>query len=184
VLASAVLLGAAILSVKAVNLITVARARLDLDKSELGLMRLVHFVALAYLISAATVAQPWAERTTRIVGGPLGRSLQGMGRNSLLFFAFGSLSSAGGRSLMLAAAALGTPRLAVHFMGLAYTMAAIAGMFALAHRIDRTQLTDIAAHLNGQGQLDDVCGAETELPPGLTLKPCPRLTLPTKSTPR
>jgi hypothetical protein len=119
VLASAVVLGAAIVSVKVVGLNSVARAYLDLDKPELGSARLLHFLGLAYLISAATVARPWAERMGRIVGGTLGRSLQGMGRNSLLFFAFGSLSSAGGRSLMVAATALGTPRLFVQFMGLA-----------------------------------------------------------------
>jgi hypothetical protein len=137
--ASAVVLGAAILSVKAMSLTAVVRAHLDLDKSELGLARLLHFVALAYLISAAAVAQRWAEQMGRIVGGRIGQSLQGVGRNGLLFFAFGSLSSAGGRSLMLAATALGTPHLFVHFIGLVYTTAAVAGMFALVHRIDRTR---------------------------------------------
>jgi hypothetical protein len=138
-LASAVVLGAAILSVKAVGLNSVARTHLDLDKPELGSARLLHFVALAYLISAATVAQRWAERMGRIVSGQIGRSVQGIGRNGLLFFAFGAVSSAGGRSLMIAATTSGTSRLFVHFIGLAYTMAAVAGMFALLHRLDRTR---------------------------------------------
>jgi hypothetical protein len=138
-LASAVVLGAGIFSVKAVGLNSVARTHLDLDKPELGSARLLHFVALAYLISAATAAQPWAERMGRIVGGQIGRSVQGIGRNSLLFFAFGAVLSAGGRSLMIAATVSGTSRLFVHFTGLAYTMAAVAGMFALVHRLDRAR---------------------------------------------
>jgi hypothetical protein len=61
-----------------------------------------------------------------------------MGRNSLLFFALGSVASAGGRSLMSAAYYLAAPHLAVHLIGLVYTATAVIGMFAVVNRMDRT----------------------------------------------
>jgi hypothetical protein len=72
----------------------------------------------------------------------VGQSLQGMGRNSLLFFALGSVASAGGRSLVGAARSLAAPHLSVHLIGFVYTAAAVAGMFALIRRMERTEIGD------------------------------------------
>ena len=94
-LALATILGAAILSMKAMGLRAAALAHLDLDKHDLGLVRLAHFIAFAYVMSAVAMVEPWAARMSRIVGSPVGQSLQGMGRNSLLFFALGTVASAG-----------------------------------------------------------------------------------------
>ena len=85
---------------KAMGLRTAALAHLDLDKRDLGVIRLAHFLALAYVMSTVAVAEPWATHMSRIVGSRMGQSFQGMGRNSLLFFALGSIASAVGRSLM------------------------------------------------------------------------------------
>lgn len=137
-LAAAIILGAAILSIRAMGLKAAASAHLDLDKHNLGLVRLAHFLALAYMMSTVAVVEPWATHMSRVVWTRLGQSFQGMGRNSLLFFALGSVATAGGRSLMAAAHSLAAPHLAVHLIGLLYTVAAILGMFALVHRMHRT----------------------------------------------
>ena len=71
----------------------------------------------------------------RIVGSRMGQSFQGMGRNSLLFFVLGSVASAGGRSLMAVAYSLGEPHHAIRLIGLVYTAAAVAGMFAVINRM-------------------------------------------------
>ena len=138
VLALAIILGAAILSMRPMGLRAVVLAHLDLDKPDLGVMRLAHFLALAYVVSSVAVVEPWATHASRIVGSRIGQSFQGMGRNSLLFFALGSVASAGGRSLTAAAQSLGAPYLSVHLIGLVYTTAAVIGMFAVANRMDRT----------------------------------------------
>jgi len=138
VLAVAIILGAAILSIRAMGLRAVAFAHLDLVKSELGVMRLVHFLALAYVLAAVTAIEPWAARMRRVVESGVGQSLQGMGRNSLLFFALGSVASAGGRSLMGAAHSLAAPYLLVHLIGLVYTAVAVVGMFAVVRRMEPT----------------------------------------------
>jgi hypothetical protein len=63
------------------------RGKLDLDKSQLGLVRLVHFLAVAYLIYAMRLAD-------RLRSLPLYRPLTLLGRNSLWVFVLLSLFSA------------------------------------------------------------------------------------------
>jgi hypothetical protein len=138
VIALAIILGAAILSIRPMGLRAAVLAHLDLDKPDLGVMRLVHFLALAFVMSSVAVVEPWATRTSRIVGSRIGRSFQGLGRNSLLFFALGSVASAVGRSLTAAANSLGAPYLSTHLIGLVYTAAAVIGTFAVVNRMDRT----------------------------------------------
>jgi OpgC protein len=137
---------AAILSIKAMGLRAAGSAHLYLDKHDLGLMRLAHFLALAYVMSAIAIVQPWATAMNRMVGSRMGQSFQGIGRNSLLFFALGSVASTGGRSLMAAAQSLATPHLSVHIIGLVYTAAAVTGMFVVVNRMNRTAyLTGVLA---------------------------------------
>ncbi len=135
VLALAIILAAAILSIKAMGLRADAFAHLDLDKHDLGLVRLAHFLALAYVMSTVATVQPWAAAMRGIVGSRLGQSFQGMGRNSLLFFALGSVASAGGRSLMAAAHSLAAPHLSIHLIGFVYTTTAVISMFAVIDRM-------------------------------------------------
>jgi hypothetical protein len=108
VLALAIIFCAAILSVKAMGLRAVALAHLDLDKRNLGLVRLAHFLALAYVMSTIASVQPLATTMGRIASSRIGQSFQGMGRNSLLFFTLGSVASLAGRCAM--AAAQSSPR--------------------------------------------------------------------------
>jgi hypothetical protein len=63
------------------------RGRLDLDKSQLGLARLIHFLALAYLVYAAGISARLRELR-------LYAPLALLGRNSLWVFALLSLFSA------------------------------------------------------------------------------------------
>jgi len=105
-----------------------ASAHLDLAKQDLGLARLVHFAALAYL---AAVWPAFA----RLVDGAAGRAVQSLGRHGLAVFAAGSLLSAAGQAVLGAFA----PHVSVrveHLVGLAYTLAGIAALFALTRWIE------------------------------------------------
>lgn len=137
-LVAAIILGAAILSVRAMGIKATAMAHLDVGKFDLGLVRLAHFLALAYIVSTVAIVEPWARRMSAILRSPLGQSFQGLGRNSLLFFAMGSVASAVGRVLMAGAHSLGAPHLFIHLIGLVYTVAAVIGMFAVVNRMHRT----------------------------------------------
>jgi hypothetical protein len=100
----------------------------DFGKQNLGLARLIHFGALAYL--AGVVSQAPA-----LVDCRLGSALQALGRNSLAIFAAGSLLSAGGQAIIAVAQRSAHAELATPF-GLVYTFASIAALFALAHRLE------------------------------------------------
>ncbi len=109
-----------------------ATAHLDLAKQDLGLARLVHFVALAYLIATATV---FGRFIAPVVRGAFGNAVQSLGRNSLPIFAAGSFMSACGQAALAAAsphASAGVER----FGGLAYTIVSIAALFAIARWIE------------------------------------------------
>ena len=105
-----------------------ASAHLDVAKQDLGLARLAHFVALAYLIAIAP-------GLTRVIDGRLGRAVQSLGRNGLAIFAAGSLVTALGQAA-LGAAAPHTSEGVEHLAGLAYTLAGVAALFAIARWIE------------------------------------------------
>ncbi len=105
-----------------------AFSRLDLGKQDLGLARLAHFAALAYLIAVAP-------QMKRLVDSLAGRSVQRLGRNGLATFAAGCVISAIGQAALGAAqphSSAGIEELA----GFAYTLAGIAALFALARWIE------------------------------------------------
>lgn len=70
------------------------RGWLDLDKTSLGLFRLVHFLALAYLVEASGV-------TRRLRASVLFSPLSVLGRHSLLVFSLLSLFAAAGQVLVV-----------------------------------------------------------------------------------
>jgi hypothetical protein len=105
-----------------------ANAHVDLGKQDLGLARLVHFCALAYLVAVSP-------GLARLASGRFGLALQRLGRHSLAVFAVGSLLAALGQAL-LAVAAASAPSLVVSGIGIAYTLASVAVLFALARRLD------------------------------------------------
>lgn len=103
-------------------------SRLDVAKQDLGLARLVHFAALAYLVSVAP-------QLKRIVASGPGQAVQALGRNSLAVFASGCVISA------LAQASLGAMRPhssagIEQASALAYTVTGIAALFAIARWIE------------------------------------------------
>ena len=105
-----------------------ASAHLDVAKQDLGLARLAHFAALAYLVAIAP-------GLTRMIDGRLGRAVQTLGRNGLAIFAAGSLITTLGQAALGAAApytSAGVERLA----GLAYTLAGVAALFVIARWIE------------------------------------------------
>jgi len=107
-------------------------SRLDLAKQDLGLARLVHFAALAYLISVAPQVAP---QMKRIVDSAAGRAVQRLGRNGLAVFAAGCVITA----LAQAALGAGQPYFSAgveQLAGLAYTLAGLAALFALARWIE------------------------------------------------
>jgi hypothetical protein len=109
-----------------------ATAHLDIAKQDLGLARLIHFVALAYLIAAATA---FGRFIAPVVRSAFGNAVQSLGRNSLAVFAAGSFMSACGQATLAATsphASAGIEWVA----GLAYTIVSIAALFAVAHWIE------------------------------------------------
>jgi hypothetical protein len=110
-------------------------AHLDLFKPDLGLVRLAHFVVLAYFVSQTRVA---AVERTRI-----GRELQRLGRFSLPIFALGSILSCVGQAVMQAATAQ-IPDWAAA-IGLVYTLFGVLGLFLFARYLERNKPTLHAA---------------------------------------
>ncbi|HEX9170095.1 MAG TPA: OpgC domain-containing protein, partial [Roseiarcus sp.] len=94
--------------------------------------RLVHFIALAYLVATAP---SFGRFIAPVVRGAFGLAVQSLGRNSLAIFAAGSLMSACGQAA-LAAASPHASKGIEQFAGLAYTVASIAALFAIAHWIE------------------------------------------------
>ena len=135
-LSAATLVGAAMIVTNDVGLAPGLRdavmAHLDVTKQDLGLARLVHFIALAYLVATAP---SFARFIAPVVRGAFGHAVQSLGRNSLAVFAAGSLMSACGQAA-LAAASPHAPQGIEQFAGLAYTVASIAALFAVAHWIE------------------------------------------------
>jgi hypothetical protein len=110
-----------------------ATAHLDVAKQDLGLARLVHFVALAYLIAMATMA--FGRFIAPVVRCAFGKAVQSLGRNSLPVFAAGSVLSAGGQAALAVTSSHASAGIE-QFVGLAYTVASIAALFAVAHWIE------------------------------------------------
>ena len=105
-----------------------ASAHLDIGKQNLGLLRLVHFVAISYLAAIASA-------TAQAKFGRLAESLRRLGRHSLPVFVVGSMLAAVGQIAMTIAAAIYSPEVVLG-IGMIYTTAAIAVSFLLARRLD------------------------------------------------
>jgi hypothetical protein len=105
-----------------------AASRLDLAKQDLGVARLAHFSALAYLIAVAP-------QLKRVVDSAAGRAVQRLGRNGLMTFAAGCVITALGQAALAATrpySSAGVEQMA----GFAYTLVGVAVLFALARRIE------------------------------------------------
>ena len=103
-------------------------ARLDVSKQDLGLARLAHFAAVAYLVAAAP-------SLAKIVKSPVGHAIQSLGRQSLTVFAVGSVAAALGQAALGAAEPFASAELE-QFAALAYTLVSVACLFVLVRWIE------------------------------------------------
>ena len=104
-----------------------AFTQLDLPKYDLGLGRLVHFIALAYLLTQWRIG-PMLERTF------IGPDLQRLGRNGLVIFATGSILSALGQVIMTLTAIKSSA--SPHIIGMVFTIVGIISLLALARYLE------------------------------------------------
>jgi hypothetical protein len=95
--------------------------RLDGHKPQLGLARLLHFLALAYLVAILGVARP-------VLDSAAGRTLTGMGRAALPVFCIGSVLAAIGQTLTIAADQTGAAP--AQLVGLAWVCFGIMALIA------------------------------------------------------
>jgi len=121
-----------------------AFARLDVFKQTLGLGRLVHFLALAYVI-AMTPGLSAASRTS------LGGEFQRLGRHSLAVFAFGSQLACVGQAALAAGQTHFSTGLPI--VGLLYTAFAIIGLFLFARYLEWNDSTANRRRLDSAGQI-------------------------------
>ncbi|WP_162559480.1 OpgC family protein [Microvirga sp. 17 mud 1-3] len=104
-----------------------AFTQLDLPKYDLGLGRLVHFIALAYLVTQWRIG----EKLERTIVGP---DLKRLGRNGLVIFAAGSLLSALGQVIMTLTAVKSSA--SPHLIGMVFTLIGLMGLLALARYLE------------------------------------------------
>jgi len=117
---------------------------LDLDKSSLGLGRLLHFLALAYLLTQLRVGAI-LKRT------PIGPDLMRLGRNGLMIFAAGSLLSALGEVIMTLAAVKSSA--SPQMIGMVFTIVGILGLLALARYLEWNKLNSARPQKGGAENL-------------------------------
>lgn len=105
--------------------------RLDGHKPQLGLARLLHFLALAYLLAILGVARPVLDST-------VGRTLTAMGRAALPVFCIGSVMAAVGQTLTIAADQTGAaPRQLVGLAWVCFGIMVLIAVPALSRGWDR-----------------------------------------------
>jgi hypothetical protein len=117
-------------------------AHLDVDKNNLGFARLVHFLALAYLIAAAFNR---VGLVARFVGGVPGQTLQVLGRNSLAVFAAGLVLSTFG-DFTIRAAAIETSGAPLYGIRVACVLTSITFLVVFGLWIDRNASSRKAAN--------------------------------------
>jgi len=120
----------------------IAMAKLDLVKQDLGLARMLHFVALAYVLTQFRIGD--ALKTT-VIGPDLVR----LGQNSLTIFAVGSLLSALGQVIMTLAAVKSSA--SPQIIGMVFTILGIIGLLALARYLEWNK-QNLTARKQGQAK--------------------------------
>jgi hypothetical protein len=109
------------------NLLWGAFVNLDIIKSDLGLGRLLHFLALAYVVTQLRLGQA-------LQGTALGAEMMRLGRNALPVFAVGSVLSALGEVTMTLAAVRSSA--SPHIVGMIFTIFGILSLFLLARYLE------------------------------------------------
>jgi hypothetical protein len=103
------------------------RAALDVDKSNLGLLRLFHFLAMAYVLSQLPLG-------ARLAQTGAGQEVQRLGRNGLAIFAVGSFLSAVGQVTMT----LSEVRYSAspHLIGMIFTVLGVVSLFLVGRYLE------------------------------------------------
>jgi hypothetical protein len=114
----------------------------DLSKQGLGFGRMLHFLALAYLLAQFRVGDLFK-------GTILGREVMCAGRNGLVIFAAGSLLSALGQVIMTLAAVKSSA--SPQIIGMVFTIVGIIGLLALARYLEWNKL-NLAGPQKGQAK--------------------------------
>jgi hypothetical protein len=127
-----------------------AFARLDIQKQNLGVARLFHFIALAYLVAQTRFL-------TQLVETGAGREIQRLGRHSLAIFAVGSLLAALGQALLRIAGEHLSGGIEV--LGMLYVLLALAVLFLLARYLEWT-----SSPFFGRRPMV-IAGAQGDMPP-------------------
>lgn len=119
-----------------------AGPKLDLVKHDLGLARILHFLALAYLLTQFHVGDV-------LKMTPIGPGLIRLGQDSLTIFAVGSLLSAAGQVIMTLAAVKSSA--SPQIIGMVFTILGIMGLLALARYLEWNK-QNVAALRKGQAK--------------------------------
>jgi len=125
------------------NLLWGAFVNLDIIKSDLGLGRLLHFLALAYVVTQLRLGQA-------LQGTVLGAEMMRMGRNALPVFAGGSVLSALGEVTMTLAAVKSSA--SPQIVGMVFTIFGILGLFLLARYLEWKKKGSIGPHQERVGK--------------------------------
>jgi len=117
---------------------------LDMGKSDLGLGRLVHFLALAYFLTQLSIGNV-LKRTL------IGPDMMRLGRNGLMIFAVGSLLSALGQVIMTLAAVKSSA--SPQIIGMVFTIVGIFGLLALARYLEWNKVSSAPPQKGGAENL-------------------------------
>jgi hypothetical protein len=109
------------------NLLWSAFVHFDLIKSDLGLLRLLHFLALAYVVTQLRLREA-------LQGSTFGAEMARLGRNALPVFAVGSVLSALGEVTMTLAAVKSSA--SPHIVGMVFTFIGILALLILARYLE------------------------------------------------
>ena len=137
------------------NLLWSTFVNFDLVKSDLGLGRMLHFLALAYVVTQIRVGQVLE---TTAFGAEMAR----LGRNALPVFAVGSVLSAAGEVMMTLAAVKSSA--SPHVVGMVFTLFGILALLGLARYLEWKKKGSTAPTLERAGQSGLVSVSPGQLP--------------------
>jgi hypothetical protein len=159
-LGAVVFLGAALVTMTngfglAPNLLWSAFVNVDIIKSDLGIGRLLHFLALAYVVTQLRLGQA-------LQGTAFGAEMARLGRNALPVFAAGSILSAAGEVMMTLAAVKSSA--SPHVVGMVFTLFGIFALLGLARYLEWKKKGSTAPRLERAGQPGLVSVSPGQLP--------------------
>jgi len=137
------------------NLLWGAFNTVDLVKSDLGLGRLLHFLALAYVVTQLRFGHV-------LQGTAIGAEMMRLGRYSLPVFAAGSILSALGEVTMTLAAVKSSA--SPHIVGMVFTVFGILGLLLLARYLEWKKKGSTAPRTERVGKSGLVSVSSGQLP--------------------